>query len=290
MSNFIIWSLSITAIALLIIIVHQKIKKSQGLGEATENITKDKPVIIKQSTDDNKNAQQFQADINSFKSVDNQNSYEEEHKKDKIADGSEIDKYYLPLLKRLALSQQETKEFSAFLQERRTVWNRLSDELNNSSKMDDEKKDLIKKLEDSAWEYDNRARKLLGYKRYQQYSEFHNYMGIFRRDPIEEIDSQLDVNDALNKVQEEQLITAMAEAFDNFMSFAVPEVKGPPGFRIKLKDRDVGNKMREDLDSLRENYMFCAKSILTENQRKVYTDFIDYQIRIRKMFYKVGRK
>jgi hypothetical protein len=282
LSNYIIWLLSIIAAGLIIAVIYQNIliKKSQ---EKPTPIIKESRLSEQETF--GKDTQLLKSKPNKIESLRNENLKEEGHK-ERIADGSNIDKYYAPMLKRLSLSEQETKEFCDFLQKRRKVWNQLSDELNNGLKTEEEIKELSAKMENIAWEYDDQAKKLLGYKRYQQYSEFHNYMGIFRRDPIEEIESQLSENDAMNKIQEDQLITVMAQAFDNFMSFSNPEIKGPPGFRIKLKDKEVGNKMSKDLDSLKENYFTAADAILTENQMKIFKDFIEYQIDIRKTFYK----
>ena len=130
-----------------------------------------------------------------------------------------------------------------------------------------------------------RARELLGEENYQKYNQYNSALGVFPEDPITQFEELLEPGEELEIFQEEQLIVAMAEEFEEFLLSTVPDLKGPPGFRVGMRDEDIGSKIAENLDSLQERYLIRAESILTESQMERFEKSIENQIKGRKLLY-----
>lgn len=205
-----------------------------------------------------------------------------------VGDGSGSDRgiilgTYSPLLKRLELSAEASDEFVKFLAERRQAWIEIEDEILTLDLLEDDREATLKELEDLAWEYDEKALELLGYKNYQKYNEYNSCMGIFLTDPVDEFKGELSIKEEINYFQEEQLASAMAEEYEDFLSSTVPEVKGPPGFKIGMQDEKTVSKIVDGLDNLQKRYITSARSILTESQMNTFKVTIQSMIIQRKL-------
>jgi hypothetical protein len=203
------------------------------------------------------------------------------------ANKSIVTRTYDPLFQRLELSTKEAKAFKRFLMERRRVWNELEQELLDGSTSEKDKESLLKELEASAWEYDQKAKELLGEENYKKYNQYNSAVGLFATDPVSQFENSLKEGEEINKTQEDQLLDAMAKEFDGFLSATVPEVKGPPGFKVGMRDEAVGSKIAENLDSLQHKYFTAAKATLSETQLRRFRITLRPLIEERKNFYSV---
>jgi len=301
--NWIIWLLSIAACIFLVAIVHQNIK-IQSLQKNLADIGtvahadsgQGEPVTVNQQADYEKTIQQLQGHLKDLQTAGDQDPGAGRAgaipPPDGSIDGGQnvdkgiIAKSYKALLKRLELSSEESEEFIKFLTERRQAWIEIEDEITNVAQSENDVETLKKELEDSAWEYNKKARELLGEKNYQKYNEYNSSLGIFMTNPVDEFKTELVAEEEINKFQEEQLVSAMAEEFEEFISSTVPNVKGPPGFRVGMSDEKVVSKIADGLSRLQEGYLASASSILTDSQMKKFENIIKTKIAEREMFFK----
>lgn len=207
-----------------------------------------------------------------------------------VGDGSGSDRNiilgtYSPLLKKMGLSSEESEEFVKFLSERRQALMEIEDDMLTLDLSEDERMAYLEELEDSAWEYDEKAQELLGYENYQKYNEYNSCKGIFLTDPVDAFKGELSIKEEIDSFQEEQLASAMAEEYEDFLLSTVPEVKGPPGFKIGMQDEKTVSKIVDGLDNLQEKYVTRARSILTESQMNTFKVTIRSMIIQRKNFF-----
>lgn len=308
LNNWLTRLLSIAACILFILIVRQyiTIQKAQNDVNPSGTLTtvdtkRTNPLTVnQQEAEYKKTIQLLQTQLNNLQNVTTQDPGASRAGAIPPPDGSGfggyngddgiINRTYKPLLKKLNLSSEETEKFMQFLVERRQSWIEIEDEILTVSLSDEDWEATIKELESIAWEYDDKARKLLGYDNYAKYNEYNNSIGIFLTDPVEEFVNVLGSNEEINNYQSDQLYASMADEFEEFVASSLPEVKGPPGFRIGLQDENVVNEIVDGLDNLQQRYISRAESILSESQMNAFVNVIDSMIAQRKVSYMLNNE
>jgi hypothetical protein len=231
---------------------------------------KDKKVLLPGTGHDGPELKEF---LNSVKQ-----SPEERFK----SEGILVDNVYAPLFKRLALPQDKQNEFRKLLIKIRISWNDQEDEVRHGGTSDVEVKNGFKKMQTSAWELDNQIKQFLGSSDYKKYNEYKSSLGIFMSDAVDEFEGTLSAEEQINENQESQLVSAMAEEFEGFISSVVGKLQGPPSYRVEMRDKDVQKKINTNFDKLKNRYFERTKSILTEVQFIKYKSVIESKMNNRK--------
>lgn len=250
--------------------------------------------LLKSSGGQNKTQQETRRDITG-QDIDPEITIEmlsldDMHDGGQYGDGGIVSITYRPLLERLELVPEKMETFRAFLSKRRMAWVEMNDELSNASELGDDTEALKNKLEDTAWEYEKLALELLGEENYQKYNQYNSSLGIFLTDTVDDLEKELEEGEEIDEPQKTQLTEAMADAFENFISSISPELRGPAGFIIEINDPDVIQIIVDHLDSLEEEYIASASTVLSESQMIKYQYVIQSKIDERRFFFQKTQK
>jgi hypothetical protein len=301
------WLLSIVAFILIVDIIYENIKEKNNTNSYVSNYknTKDKKSEVgtnlrdpikhvgsnayKQRTNNEKSTQTLkpedkQIDIKQAESVLAENEIQTSQAIKVKTEKNFIYKYYSPLFKRLNFSPEDEGDFMKLFIGAPSPFSDIEEEVREGSKSKDEIQRELKKLEDLAYERDKNLQDLLGDEKYQELNQWINYMGPLDADPIGELEQLLDTANKLSKEQGENLIASMAEVFDEFNKNFLPDVKGPPAFRVGIRDEAVVMTINDHLDYFQERYLDCARAILSDSQMKDFEEIIKEKVDDRKNF------
>lgn len=199
------------------------------------------------------------------------------------SDRAIVSEGYGSLLEKMGLSSEESEAFARVLAERRQYLMQIEEDMLTLDT--DDSMAFLDELEASAFEYDEKVQELLGYENYQKLKEYNSCTGIFLSNPVDEFNSALSADEKIDDFQTEQLVSAMAEEYDDFLSSTLPEVTGPSGFKVVTQDEETVSKIVDNLDDLQEQYFTRASSILTGSQLKTFKAKIGSMINERKLFF-----
>lgn len=196
-----------------------------------------------------------------------------------------LERIYSVFFQRSNFTSDQIEEFMNIMADAPGPRGDKENQLRLNAKSEEEMNEGLQKLEALAYEYDERMHEFLGDENYEKWVQYYNCRGIFESDPVEEYEKILDQkDDMINQEQEDALVAAMSEEFQNFNSKFVPQLKGPPSFRINARDENTIINVIKNLDYLEKAYLECAKPILSETQMKNYEVFIKSSFKERKDF------